>query len=544
MRHAALLLSGLLFNQAAFAGTVTASFDCRKAVTAVERTICSDSKLAALDRELAKAFAEAKQANAQDREFLKKSQSEWLQKRSECSSSEDNSKQVDIPCLQRIYAQRIKFVTYSELWPPFREAKVDRAIARLREMNPQDLLDITTFENRDALSDFSCRFFEKDPVAASQTFAAYFGSTMDGWNPLCSKIDIADRVPEVKALLAALDLIWGSDTPCDGTMRVAYGRRDTIIRILAAVDPDPMTNEKAIPAPVVPDSVYTPDLYHWSQQGNWEKRQYDALQPLLKNAQIALAGYYEAAFHTSKSQAEAAAQFHVTQMLREKTGQSGASSAYMSLCFDKGDLDSYIKTSSMPEKICPYAEFVDMSKEATLRRFLGLAIVNRYPVSVIERLIADGAEMDPKKVQPNPLAVINDSPLMLAAPYPEVIPLLLKAGAQVNASNGFGKTALMYAIQEHNMQSIALLLKAGADVNAKTSEDVGCSALKAGGRTALMYAAWQGTPEIIRMLVDAGADIAAQDTNHDSALSYLERNEALGEKDRFELKKLLAADVH
>ncbi len=547
-RTAAFVISVLLSHVAFAAVSISPSFNCHKTSSPIEKVICSDSKLSATDAELAKKFTEAKKANPHDKDFLIEDQRKWLKTRlQQCSYNgkdeppAEDKKQEYVSCLQKLYEQRIKVLSYPEFWPPLREANVEKAIARLLTMDPQDLYNITTDENRDTLSELSCKFFEKDPAAASKTFAAYFGSTMDGWNPLCRNIDVADRVPEVKALLTALEPIWGASTACDGTMRFAFGRSEMIIRILAAVDPDPMKNETPI-APLDSTALgYTPDLKHWSQQGNWEKRQYEALQPILDNAQKALSQYYQKTFHIAKSQADSAAKFHITQIIRQQTEHTGYSQTpdYMSVCFDKSDLDTYLKSNTMPTKTCPYGEFVDMSKEATLRRFVGLAIVNQYSIDVVKKLIADGAELNQKRQAFNYNRVVNDSPLMLAAPYPEIVALLLKAGSDVNEQNAFGKTALMYAIQEQNLKSVSLLLDAHADVNAKTSEDVQCSALKAGNRTQLMYAAWQGNSEIIKMMVAKHPDLNAKDTNGETALDYLKRNESLSAEEKSELEKLL-----
>ena len=65
---------------------------------------------------------------------------------------------------------------------------------------------------------------------------------------------------------------------------------------------------------------------------------------------------------------------------------------------------------------------------------------------------------------------------------------LLKAGADVNAVNNVGMTALMLLVQRADPDEIKLLLKAGADARKKDSE----------GRTALDYlnAANCGSPII------------------------------------------------
>ena len=97
---------------------------------------------------------------------------------------------------------------------------------------------------------------------------------------------------------------------------------------------------------------------------------------------------------------------------------------------------------------------------------------------------------------------------------PEVITELIKAGADVNAKSNTGVTALMRAAGSRpNPEVIAELIKAGANVNAKSENGW------QGGWTALMYAAWdhQNT-EFITALIKAGADINAKDNSGRTAL--------------------------
>ncbi|MBR4984716.1 MAG: ankyrin repeat domain-containing protein [Proteobacteria bacterium] len=85
--------------------------------------------------------------------------------------------------------------------------------------------------------------------------------------------------------------------------------------------------------------------------------------------------------------------------------------------------------------------------------------------------------------------------------YEDNIKALLQAGAEVNAKDKNGKTALMYAADSGNDETIKALLQAGAEVNAKDKN----------GKTALMYAASTGNEDAIEALVKAGADLSASD---------------------------------
>jgi len=81
----------------AFGSLNGASFNCKKAGTFIEHTICNDDKLSKLDEDLAKAYKSAKKKT--DKNALKKEQRKWLKtKRKSCQ---------DVKCLRRVYAERV-----------------------------------------------------------------------------------------------------------------------------------------------------------------------------------------------------------------------------------------------------------------------------------------------------------------------------------------------------------------------------------------------------------------------------------------------------
>jgi ankyrin repeat protein len=97
---------------------------------------------------------------------------------------------------------------------------------------------------------------------------------------------------------------------------------------------------------------------------------------------------------------------------------------------------------------------------------------------------------------------------------------LLAAGADVNARDGRGQTALMKGAAAGNTDAVQLLLKAGAEVNARDNE----------GKTALIQAADQTSytevggkrqytaPAAIEALLAAGADPRLTDNDDETAL--------------------------
>ena len=85
---------------------------------------------------------------------------------------------------------------------------------------------------------------------------------------------------------------------------------------------------------------------------------------------------------------------------------------------------------------------------------------------------------------------------------------LLKKGADVNASNKYGDTALMMAVYNGHLEVVKYWAECGVDVNASDKH----------GRTALMKAAIWGHLDVVKYLVEHGADLEAKDGDGQTAL--------------------------
>jgi serine/threonine-protein phosphatase 6 regulatory ankyrin repeat subunit B len=165
----------------------------------------------------------------------------------------------------------------------------------------------------------------------------------------------------------------------------------------------------------------------------------------------------------------------------------------------------------------------------------------------------------------------GDAPLSMAASAP-IAAMLIERGADVNATNRFGATALLYAAEGGCAGVVEALLRAGADVN-KADEDgdaplrVAASApiatmlIERGadvnatnklGRTALWRAALQDRADLVEALLQAGADVNKADEDGDAPLRMaasapiatilIERGADLNASNRFgETALLLAA---
>jgi len=142
------------------------------------------------------------------------------------------------------------------------------------------------------------------------------------------------------------------------------------------------------------------------------------------------------------------------------------------------------------------------------------AMIGSTPV--IKRLLDAGADAN----EANPE---GETALMAVARTGNVAAakLLLDHGAKVDATEHWGgQTALMWATAQSQPEMVRLLIKAGADVNArgkvrnwqrKMTAEPRPKDMNKGGFTPLLYAAREGCIDCARYLVKAGADLEAGD---------------------------------
>jgi uncharacterized protein len=108
-------------------------------------------------------------------------------------------------------------------------------------------------------------------------------------------------------------------------------------------------------------------------------------------------------------------------------------------------------------------------------------------------------------------ALQSESPVADAAMRAEwtAVRALLEKGADVNAAQGDGMTALHWAARQGEVATVAMLLHAGANVRATT---------RLGGYTPLLLASQMGHAPVIDLLVKAGADAKSASANGATAL--------------------------
>ncbi len=112
---------------------------------------------------------------------------------------------------------------------------------------------------------------------------------------------------------------------------------------------------------------------------------------------------------------------------------------------------------------------------------------------------------------------------------------LIQKGADVNATDSFGTTSLMYAAGGTSVELVRLLLDAKADIGMQESY---------AGRTALFLAR---LPQTVRLLIDRGADVNAVDRYGSTALFRAAEMQANFLEDGLEIMRILlvnGADVN
>lgn len=240
-------------------------------------------------------------------------------------------------------------------------------------------------------------------------------------------------------------------------------------------------------------------LYQWSLGGLFEHRALADYGSKLEIAEARLARFYQERFRWSPEEAARVAHMALTHAISLGFG------FYM------------------------YEPFSD-SAEMELRA----AILEHRPIDQIRMMRLDPAKID---------RPYHDSILNIAVRYPAALRYLIERGLNPDQANGFGKTPLMYAAQEDQMEAVRILLDAGANPNASTMRpsDTCSHTVQTSGVTPLHYAARYGSPALIALLVERGSRtfLAADGREEVYPRDWLALNTGMDEADRIALAELM-----
>lgn len=521
-----ILLCTLIFSVNCSADDgISPSFDCKKATTVVEKNICNDKDLADLDRKLAAAFFELKN-NPQDRlnvsvEDLIKNQKEWLKNRGNDNCLDE--------CLKKKYQQRLVELSFPGAPIPLSNEKVkelenffkDKDCESFEPINAVGLDNANHIMKTDGLDEFACKIYEINPAMGNKLFSGCYGSGRDNFIPRCDFSTIIKQVDGLKDFTDLLRFLYLPNTNQSGTMIFGEINTQNSAIMTAIYDLNvPTSTEKA-----------TDPLLYFSLQGIWEKEQYKKYVQLKEKAQRGLEKYYLEVKKIPLDQAKKAAEFQINNLNQVYINSHiKHDSHYWGL----KEVDNFLKSGIIPDndglsysipddvEVDVIEHLEQQSKEEAkpeiLAYLLKLAVVNDYSKQDIEKIIAAGANLKNPK--------LTDDALMNAVQRPDIMRLLIDKGANVNAQNYFGKTALMYAIQYGSLEAVKILVDHKADVNLATIEQPAEQPqLSAYKRTPLMYAAWHANDEVVKYLLAKGAKVDAKDSNGHDYKFYLTKND-------------------
>jgi uncharacterized protein YecT (DUF1311 family) len=270
------------------------------------------------------------------------------------------------------------------------------------------------------------------------------------------------------------------------------------------------------------DSRMEQFLEEWSATEPWNRREYDSLRMAQHEARRGVSRYLIAAFGLPERDASNLAERVVNDLVA-----------------------AWILIPSGYQASDPY--FVDEYAQGSAE--LNRALVRqdsdelRRVLHAYERSLDVDPPRDsvPKEVRSDP--DLRSAALHAAIEWPYGMRVLLQAGADPNAPNRFGKTPLMAAAHLNRPDIVRLLLAAGAQVNARTEggSDDFCGSSMLVGRTALTYAAENASPVVMRLLLEAGADPEELVDGRDLLGRYLTRNPRLTEAEKQSGVQALAA---
>ena len=106
-------------------------------------------------------------------------------------------------------------------------------------------------------------------------------------------------------------------------------------------------------------------------------------------------------------------------------------------------------------------------------------------------------------------------PLVAASAWnenPQIVEILIEAGADVRARYDQGETALMYVAERFGTEAVEVLLQAGSDVSVRDYFGI-TPLIRAAGNTEY--------PQVVTKLIDEGADVNARNARDQTVLIYV-----------------------
>lgn len=459
--------------------------ECNKARTRVEQLVCGSAVLGDLDEKLDAAWTAAKEGQAPaDINRLINEQKLWLQKvRNACA---------DEACLETAYT------------------------ARLSDLNPFAGKHLTCDQMRMQADRLFNGLVDLGSGNLSPTEVDYH----------C--MDSLGELPFMKKLLQMAEEIRSDGGPpmCTGSLIHAQWRYYFFGLAQAGLAPRTMKGWSAHKGPadwktfVAQDATRTTTYFQqWSELSPINQRAFAEFTREFDRAAAQLVRRYANELHMSAEEAQSAAKVALSGVVQRAAGAVSKSDV----------LDEFALLQQLRSAPLGQAHIVSAlpGLSPSQRMWaLRLALVYNQPLEVVAALT--------DAVHPAQLLGIHEEadtglPDITATPEPLLslalgslanLEHLLRRNVPVDAANGFGKTALFYAIGAGNHAAVDLLLRYQADVRHtyKLSKELRPDNapcvypnLLHTGRTTLMHAAQNADVPMLKVLLKAGAALQARD---------------------------------
>jgi hypothetical protein len=381
---------------------------------------------------------------------------------------------------------------------------------------------------------------KEHPTEFFDAFAAYWGSSRDSvCNVVLQPADDILTIPAIKQYFSVLGDMFGTK---QGTIRNMYYRNQYMSQLRASLSPESFlspSKSKSKSKPKLEDGVdpqLDAFLQQWSNDELYNKQLYDAWVRGRKPAEDALVAFYQNHLKLPPQKASACATRALDEINTTFLGN------YSKYTFNETKpSNAYELFTHKQLSLKEVQELFDKQAptEEQLGEALRLAILSGHSIDIIDFLVKKKA----------PLTGGREPALSSSVVRPDVVELLLKAGAQADEVNALGKTALFEAAQYNNLGSCKLLIAAGADVNHKMIPTEGEEANQAnttgeyeyfrGELTPLMFALEYADYPLIKYLLDSGAKKTDLDSQKGGMTLYLGHNTRISKAERALLEQAL-----
>jgi len=472
-----------------------ADFDCAQALSTPERIICESVELSKLDTRLGEAYRAAKSKASLDKaKRLATEQRQWLRSiRNRC---------VDADCLLDAYK------------------------ARLNELDP-------FADNR-----LTCEEMRRFPEIA-------FSGGIDLGSGFGSPIEVDYQCPESMSqqkfmlrLIALAEQVRGDTGPqvCTGSIVHAQWRYYLFTLAEAGFSPRMLVQDR-VPFRTHIDWNSFKDaegsdndkqviryFKQWSERSLFNLALYSKFTSEFDRVLPTLAKHYEVSFGMPKRDAQIAARSALMLVVQRAAGGFPQRELKEESILIQAVRDSRSEYKDIRRKLNDAEGNPNLYSEDEIYNALIVALSNNRSLKIVSAL---AEALSPETLRH--LGEAKEPLLSFAIGSQQNLEYLLSKKVPVNAANGFGKSALFYAIAASKHQAVEVLLGSGADVNhayksAKElrPDDDKCvyPGLSHTRRTPLMHAAQHSDIQMIAMLLKAGARLEAIDDLGYNALDY------------------------